>query len=258
MKKLTPISFCLQKLDGNIHQIYIYDDITKYGDFNWETWEYDESETSSAKHFRDLLDEIPETDDIELHFNTNGGSVSEGTAIYNLLQRHGGKKTGIVDGVCHSIAFTILQACDTRIMGDGTSAIIHNMWTTATGNAKQLRDEAAKLDAYMESCIALFMKRCTIPEQQLREMMDTETVLTPQDALDYGLIDKIGTKAEADNIKPLQLVQEIESLRQQLREKEFSQEQLKEFLMSNPVKREPEQKIDPFQAFFGNKKGENR
>ena len=41
MKKLTPISFCLQKLDGNIHQIYIYDDITKYGDFNWETWEYD-------------------------------------------------------------------------------------------------------------------------------------------------------------------------------------------------------------------------
>lgn len=257
MKKLTPISFCLQKLDGNIHQIYLYDDITKYGDFNWETWEYDESETS-AKHFRNLLDEIPETDDIELHFNTNGGSVSEGTAIYNLLQQHGGKKTGIVDGVCHSIAFTILQACDTRIMGDGTSAIIHNMWTTATGNAKQLRDEAAKLDAYMESCIALFMKRCTIPEQQLREMMDTETVLTPQDALDYGLIDKIGTKAEADNIKPLQLVQEIESLRQQLREKEFSQEQLKEFLMSNPVKREPEQKIDPFQAFFGNKKGENR
>ena len=247
MEKLTPISFCMQKVDGNIHQIYLYDDITKYGEFNWETWEYDESETS-AKHFRDLLDEIPKTDDIELHINSNGGSVSEGTAIYNLL-----------DGVCHSIAFTILQACDTRIMGDGTSAIIHNMWTTATGNAKQLRDAAAQLDAYMESCIALFMKRCTVPEQQLREMMDAETVLTPQDALSYGLIDKIGTKAEVElEPEPQQLIAEIHNLRQQLRNKEFSQEQLKQFLMSNTVKREPEQRVDPFQAFFDSKKGENK
>lgn len=257
MEKLAPISFCLQKLDGNIHQIYLYDDISKHGEFNWETWEYDESETS-AKHFRDLLDAIPETDDIELHFNTNGGSVSEGTAIYNLLQQHGGKKTGIVDGVCHSIAFTILQACDTRIMGDGTSAIIHNMWTTATGNAKQLRDTAAQLDAYMESCIALFMKRCTVSEEQLRKMMDAETVLTPQDALSYGLIDKIGAKAETGDPDPLQLMQENQTLRQQLREKEFTQEQLKNFLMANPVKKEPEQRTDPFRAFFSGKKGETK
>lgn len=257
MEKSIPISFCMQKLEGNVHQIYLYDDVSKYGEFNWETWEYDESETS-AKHFRELLDAVPETDEIELHFNTNGGSVSEGTAIYNLLQAHGAKKTGIVDGVCHSIAFTILQACDTRIMGDGTSAIVHNMWTTASGNAKQLRDIANQLDAYMESCIALFMKRCTLPEQQLREMMDAETVLTPQAALSYGLIDKIGTKAAEEEPGPQQLKEEIHNLRQQLKNKEFSQEQLKQFLMANPKKKEPEQRIDPFQAFFNCKKGEKK
>ena len=50
-----------------------------------------------------MLDEIPETDEIELHINSNGGSVAEGTAIYNLLKQHSSKKTGIVDGVCHSV-----------------------------------------------------------------------------------------------------------------------------------------------------------
>lgn len=161
------ISFAKQQEESKT-KIYLYDDISKYGEFNWETWQYDESETSAA-HFRDMLNEIPETNVIELHFNTNGGSVSEGTSIYNLLKQHGAKKVGIVDGVCHSIAFTILQACDERVMGDGTSAIIHNMWTTVSGNAKQLRDTANQLDAYMESCIALFMKRCTVSEQQLRK-----------------------------------------------------------------------------------------
>lgn len=122
----------------NVHEIYIYDEIKKTGPFNWETWQYEDSETS-AKHFKELLDAIPETDEIKIYFNSNGGSVDQGTAIYNMLKQHGSYKTGIVMGVCHSIAFTILQACDKRIMGQGTTAIIHDMWETVTGNAADLR-----------------------------------------------------------------------------------------------------------------------
>ena len=140
----------------NVHEIYIYDEIKKTGPFNWETWQYEDSETS-AKHFKELLDAIPETDEIKIYFNSNGGSVDQGTAIYNMLKQHGSYKTGIVMGVCHSIAFTILQACDKRIMGQGTTAIIHDMWETVTGNAADLRAEADNLDVAMESCIALFM-----------------------------------------------------------------------------------------------------
>ena len=99
----------------NIHEIFIFDEIRKTGPFNWDTWQYEDSETS-AKHFKELLDAIPETDEIKIYFNSNGGSVDQGTAIYNMLQQHGSYKTGIVMGGCHSIAFTILQACDKRIM----------------------------------------------------------------------------------------------------------------------------------------------
>lgn len=259
------MNYCFQKADSeNKHEIFLYDDITKYGDFNWETWEYDESETS-AKHFKDMLDEIPETDEIELHINSNGGSVAEGTAIYNLLKQHSSKKTGIVDGVCHSIAFTILQACDTRIMGDGTSAIIHNIWTRVEGNAEELRKKADDLDKFMESCIQLYMKRCTVSEEELKAMMDAETVLTPQDALNYGLIDQIGVKAQESSGDELErLVEENRQLRQQIKNDNFAKQQLTDFLQSvkskqkenNREKGQLNQKSTGFDAFFYGKKGE--
>lgn len=247
-----PFYFCMQKAEGNVHQIFIYDDIEKHGDFNWQTWSYDESETSAA-HFRDVLNTIPSDAEIEIHFNTNGGSVSEGTSIYNLLQQHPAHKTGIVDGVCHSVGFTILQGCDTRIMGDGTSALIHNMWTRVEGNAKELRDEADRLDAYMESCIALYLKRCNLTEEQLRGMMDAETVLTPQKALEYALIDQIGveTKGKLPILEALQ--RENEELRMKIRDNDFNQKELKEFLQSNK-----KEHVDStgFGAFFNSRKGE--
>lgn len=35
----------------NIHEIFIFDEIRKTGPFNWDTWQYEDSETS-AKHFK--------------------------------------------------------------------------------------------------------------------------------------------------------------------------------------------------------------
>lgn len=87
MYKFQKLYYTFQKV-GNVTKIYLYDDIKEHGEFNWETYRRDESETS-AKHFQKLLDEVPENGEIELYINSNGGSVKEGTAIYNKLKRHG-------------------------------------------------------------------------------------------------------------------------------------------------------------------------
>ena len=137
------------------HKLYIYDDVTAYGTFDWTTWTMKESETS-AKYFRDQLEAIPDTATIELHINSNGGSVKEGVAIYTQLKQKGCKKVGYVDGVAYSVAFLILQACDERIMGLGTSALVHNMWMSVEGNAKELRKAADDLDVLMESNRKIF------------------------------------------------------------------------------------------------------
>lgn len=76
MEKLqNKTNFCFQQAeDPAVHLLYIYDDVTAYGDWNWNTWEYEESETS-AKYFRDQLAAIPADHTIELHINSNGGSI---------------------------------------------------------------------------------------------------------------------------------------------------------------------------------------
>ncbi len=194
--------------------MYIYDDVTEYGDFNWETWDYDDSETS-AKYFSEKLQEVPDGQEIELHINSNGGSVKEGVAIYNLLKQKQNHKTGVVDGVAHSVAFLILQACDTRKMCLGTTALIHNMWMYCYGNASQLRKYADDLDDMMESNRQVFLERANITDEQLQELMEKETYLTPDKALEYGLIDEVVGKKAAEE-SPEQLRQQLMEMRRQL------------------------------------------
>lgn len=221
-----------QKADRAL--LYIYDDVSSQGDFDWNTWTYKESETS-AKYFRDKLSEIPDGTEIELHINSDGGSVKEGTTIYNLLKQKACHKIGIVDGVAHSIAFLILQACDERKMCLGTSALIHNMWMYCYGNATQLRKYADDLDVLSESNRKVFMERAKISEDELAELMDAETYLTPDKALEYGLIDEIMDKREDD--EPASVPDpnvELQKLRRQLNEQQSFREQLQ--IMQGSVK----------------------
>lgn len=253
MPKVKPLNFCFQQI-GNVHKLYIYDDVSEYGKFNWNTWSYEESETS-AKFFRDQLMDIPDEDTIELHINSNGGSVKEGVAIYNLLKQKACKKKGYVDGVAYSIAFVILQACDTRIMGIGTSALVHNMWITASGNSKELRKMADDLDVLMESNRKIFLERSNLTEEQLIEMMEEETFITPNQCLEYGLIDEIGEyRSESQEVQE-NLERQIQQLKQMMEEQKSFRQELKEMYQGTPtpVPQTPEKKlVNQLGKFFMN------
>lgn len=234
-------------------KLYLYDDVTKYGGFDWYTWSYSESETS-ANYFKEALEEIQDGSEIELHINSNGGSVSEGTTIYNLLKQKDCTVTGIVDGVAHSIAFLILQACDKRIMNLGTSALVHNMWMECYGNAEQLRKYADDLDTLMESNRQVFLERATIDDATLQELMDAETYLTPDKALEYGLIDEVATSQQKDNGEAQQkaMMQQLQAMRQQMNMQTSFKEDLKK-LQQGLKDPEPKEPVNKFKKFFGGK-----
>lgn len=177
--------------------LYLYDNVTAQDRFDWNTWSYVESKTS-ADYFRNQLANIPDTAQINLYINSNGGSAAEGTCIYNQLKRHPAHIVGHVDGVCYSVAFLILQACDERVMGLGSSALAHNMWEVVAGNAEDLRKAADDLDALMESNRQLFLAASggKISEEELKSIMDDEKILTPDDCIKYGFADKIVTDDE--------------------------------------------------------------
>lgn len=216
-----------QEAGSHVHQLYIYDDVTEYGDFNWSTWEWEESETS-ANYFRKALEEIPEGDSIELHINSYGGSVKEGVAIYNLLKQKKCKEiVAYVDGFAYSIASVILQAADRRVMGVGTSLLIHNMWLSVAGNAEYLRKAADDLDVLMESNRQIYLERATVSEEELIEMMNVETYLTPEQAVEKGFADEVNSKQAAD---PSQAVEALQQELQQMRKERAQQQSFRQEL----------------------------
>lgn len=180
---------------GNVHKLYVYDEVRAEGRFNWETWDYEESETS-AKFFRDQLDGIPNGETIELHVNSVGGEVGEGVTIYNLLRQKsnaGSRLVGYVDGMAYSVAMDIIMACDEIHMGLGTSMFLHNPWAAVAGNADQLRSMADQLDALADASLQLYLSRSkNLTEEELRQMMQKETMLAPNDCLHYGFCDFVG------------------------------------------------------------------
>lgn len=237
-----------QQAGSNVHKLYIYDDVTAYGDFNWETWSYDDSETS-ASYFREQLAGIQDTEEIELHINSYGGDVKEGVAIYNLLKQHGAYKTCYVDGFAYSIASVICMACDKVIMGLGTSMLVHNMSMSVYGNAETLRKCADDLDVLMESNRKIYMARAkNLTEDELKVMMDKETFLTPEQCLDYGFCDEIADYQADQNRINQQAMDEIRKLRQQIAGMQSFRQEMRQFAPAQiteppaPNPPEPEQK----------------
>lgn len=222
--------YCFRQEAGtNIHKLYIYDDVSEYGTFDWWTWEYTESETS-AEFFRKALEEIPENAIIELHVNSNGGSVKEGIAIYNQLKQKKCKEiVAYVDGFAYSIASIIIQAADRRIMGLGTSLLIHNMWLYVSGNAKELRKAADDLDVLMESNRQIYMERVNITEDELIEMMDNETFLTPEQAVEKGFADEVAKVETQPPDMAQQLQKQISQMRREMVEQKAFREEMKQF-----------------------------
>jgi hypothetical protein len=97
----------------------------------------------------------------------------------------------MVDGMACSAAAGIFMAGDERIMADSSLLMIHNAWTWANGNPDQLRKAADDLDAINDATINLYTSKINISEDELREMLDNETWLLPEDALEMGFATKI-------------------------------------------------------------------
>ncbi|MCG6171496.1 ATP-dependent Clp protease proteolytic subunit, partial [Anoxybacillus sp. LAT_11] len=66
-----------------------------------------------------------------------------------------------------------------------------NPWTIGWGNATDFRKLADDLDKIRESIIAAYQEKSGIEREQLIELLDAETWLTADEALEYGLIDEV-------------------------------------------------------------------
>lgn len=167
-----------QDTENKTADIYIYGDIT--------SWPWIESDVSSYTLSKELQELDESIENINIYINSYGGEVSEGLAIYNALKRHKAKVTTIVDGFACSIASVIFAAGDERIMNDTSLLMIHNAWTYAAGDSKDLKKQAEDLEKITQASINAYMQIVNIEEDELKEMMDEETWINGQEALEMG------------------------------------------------------------------------
>lgn len=232
----------------NTLDLYIYGDVEGDG-YDWWTDEIIESETS-ANHFRETLAKYPNATQINLYINSYGGSVFEGTAIYNQLKRHPAHKTVYVDGFACSIASVIAMAGDEIIMPKNTMMMIHNAWMGAVGSAEELRKAADDLDTINAAGRQAYLTKAgeKLDESTLAAMMDAETWLTAEECIRYGLADRFAD-ADADLSGAERILQKANlSLEQRIRVQKSLAAQLRELaetpkppnIEPEPKKQEPE------------------
>lgn len=183
------------KTTDNTADIYIFGDIVADG------WKWAESDYSAT----DLVSQIkalPSDAAITVHINSNGGDLKEGLGIYNELK--GRNVTTICEGFAASSASVIFCAGKKRIMNAASLLFIHNASTYAAGTADEFEKTADDLRIITAAAKAAYKEAgVNISDEKLAELMDEETWLTPQDAMDMGFateimdIDEDGIKNDA-------------------------------------------------------------
>ena len=175
--------------DSTSAEVSIYDAIGGY-DIN-------------AKQFAEELKGI-EAETIHLRINSPGGSVVDGNAIFNALNRHDAKIITHIDGLAASMASVVAMVGDEVHMADNALMMIHNPWTITMGDADDLRADAELLDKMSNSIINAY-SRSQYEAEEIKDLMDAETWFTAQEAYDAGLIDHIetGLRAAASDITAL-------------------------------------------------------
>lgn len=189
LKKYFALAVNETETEANLN---IYGDIT--------SWEWSESDVSSYTLSKQL-EALPSTiAKINVYINSYGGEVAEGLAIYNALKRHKAKVVTYCDGFACSIASVIFMAGDERVMSNASLLMIHNAWTWAQGNSKELRKQADDLDVITQASVNAYMSSVNITEKELKEMLDNETWLASAEALEKGFATSVVNDSSNSNV----------------------------------------------------------
>lgn len=156
---------------------------------------------------KDFINSIDESDDnIDIHIHCRGGSCMEGWAIYDALRTSGKKITAVIEGECSSMASVILLAAPkgARFAQKNATLLIHNpflsfydLWDENV-TADDMDRLKAKLDAQanelrleQNKIVSLYVERTGTDAETLQKIMDSDTAMSMEKAMELGFIDNI-------------------------------------------------------------------
>lgn len=151
-----------------------------------ETWWGDEV---TPQMFKDELESV--VGDIKVSINSPGGDVFAAAQMYNILKAHRGKVTVFIDSLAASAASVVAMAGDEVVMSPVGMLMIHNPSTVAIGDHNDMEKTLATLNEVKESIINAYQAKTHKSRKELSDMMEAETWMNANTALEKGFIDRI-------------------------------------------------------------------
>lgn len=158
-----------------------------------ESW-FDDDVTPQL--FKDELNSG--TGDITVWINSPGGDCVAAAQIYNMLSNYKGKVTVKIDGIAASAASVIAMAGDTVLVSPVSMLMIHNPATIAWGDHAEMQKAINMLAEVKESIINAYVLKTGLSRPRLSHLMDAETWMDANKAVELGFADEIMTRAKAE------------------------------------------------------------
>ncbi len=136
--------------------------------------------------------EDPEKD-IQLYINSPGGSVTAGLAIYDTMQQVAPDVVTICYGLAASMGAFLLSGGTKgkRVSLPNSRIMIHQPLGGAQGQAVEIEIQAKEILFLKETLNGLLSEHTGQPIDKIAEDTDRDHFLSPQEAVEYGLIDKV-------------------------------------------------------------------
>ena len=151
-----------------------------------ESW-FDDDVTPQL--FRDELE--AGTGDITIWINSPGGDCVAAAQIYNMLMDYKGSVTVKIDGIAASAASVIAMAGTEVLMSPVGMLMIHNPMTVAMGDAEEMEKAIEMLSSVKDSILNAYEIKTGLSRAKLAHLMDAETWMDANKALELGFIDGI-------------------------------------------------------------------
>jgi len=136
--------------------------------------------------------------DIQFYINSPGGSVTAGMSIYDTMQFIKCNVSTIVLGQAASMGSLLASAgsAGKRYILPNARHMIHQPLGGASGQATDVEIQARELLRWKEVLINIYVQNTGRDYETLRHDMERDNFMTADQALQYGLVDKIVTQRD--------------------------------------------------------------
>ena len=131
--------------------------------------------------------------DIFMYINSPGGSVSAGLAIFDTMNYIKCDVSTLCMGMAASMGSVLLTAGakGKRLALPYSRVMIHQPLGGFKGQATDIEIHAKEILRIKEQMIQIYAKCTGQPEDKLRDAIDRDNYMSPEEAKDFGLIDKV-------------------------------------------------------------------